>query len=42
MEYAIATLAAAALAALLYVVIESEAVRAGLTSLIERALSVRF
>ncbi|MBE1576811.1 DUF4244 domain-containing protein [Amycolatopsis roodepoortensis] len=41
-EYAIATLAAAALAALLYVVIESEAVRAGLTALIERALSVKF
>ena len=41
-EYAIATLAAAAFAALLYVVIDSEAVRAGLTSLIERALSVKF
>ncbi|RSN53412.1 DUF4244 domain-containing protein [Amycolatopsis sp. WAC 04182] len=41
-EYAIATIAAAALATLLYVIIDSEAVRAGLTSLIERALSVKF
>ncbi|WP_340685321.1 DUF4244 domain-containing protein [Amycolatopsis coloradensis] len=41
-EYAIATLAAAALAAVLYLVIDSEAVRAGLTALIERALSVKF
>ncbi|QXV61112.1 DUF4244 domain-containing protein [Amycolatopsis sp. TNS106] len=41
-EYAIATLAAAALATLLYLVIDSEPVRAGLTALIERALSVKF
>ncbi|UMP05438.1 DUF4244 domain-containing protein [Amycolatopsis sp. EV170708-02-1] len=41
-EYAIATLAAAALGAVLYLVIDSEAVRAGLTALIERALSVKF
>ncbi|MFD6073384.1 DUF4244 domain-containing protein [Amycolatopsis lurida] len=37
-----ATLAAAALATLLYLVIDSEPVRAGLTALIERALSVKF
>ncbi|MFJ8912393.1 DUF4244 domain-containing protein [Amycolatopsis sp. NPDC102389] len=40
-EYAIATLAAAALAAVLYLVLSSDAVVAGLTSLIERALSVK-
>ncbi|MEU3626249.1 DUF4244 domain-containing protein [Amycolatopsis coloradensis] len=41
-EYAIATLAAAALAAVLYLVVTSEDVVAGLTALIERALSVKF
>ncbi|WP_410647744.1 DUF4244 domain-containing protein [Amycolatopsis sp. cmx-4-54] len=41
-EYAIVTLAAAALATVLYLVIDSEAVRSGLTALIERALSVKF
>ncbi|RSN37553.1 DUF4244 domain-containing protein [Amycolatopsis sp. WAC 01416] len=41
-EYAIATLAAAALAAVLYLVVSSEAVVSGLTGLIERALSVKF
>ncbi|EME64241.1 DUF4244 domain-containing protein [Amycolatopsis decaplanina] len=41
-EYAIATLAAAALAAVLYLVVNSEAVVAGLTALVERALSVKF
>ncbi|MFI9455288.1 DUF4244 domain-containing protein [Amycolatopsis sp. NPDC052450] len=41
-EYAIATLAAAALATVLYLVVSSEAVVSGLTGLIERALSVKF
>ncbi|AIG80686.1 MULTISPECIES: DUF4244 domain-containing protein [Amycolatopsis] len=41
-EYAIATLAAAGLAGLLYLVVTSDAVSAGLTALIERALSVKF
>lgn len=41
-EYAIATLAAAALAAVLYLVVNSDAVVDGLTALIERALSVKF
>ncbi|WET79152.1 DUF4244 domain-containing protein [Amycolatopsis sp. QT-25] len=41
-EYAIATLAAAALATVLYLVVSSESVVAGLTGLIERALSVKF
>ncbi len=41
-EYAIGTLAAAGLAALLYLVVTSDAVSAGLTALIERALSVKF
>lgn len=41
-EYAIATLAAAALAAVLYLVVSSDAVVSGLTGLIERALSVKF
>lgn len=41
-EYAIATLAAAALAAVLYLIVTSDAVVDGLTALIERALSVKF
>ncbi|MBB5853499.1 DUF4244 domain-containing protein [Amycolatopsis umgeniensis] len=41
-EYAIATLAAAALAGVLYLIVNGEAVVAGLTALIERALSVKF
>ncbi|WP_181776183.1 DUF4244 domain-containing protein [Amycolatopsis pittospori] len=40
-EYAIATLAAAALAGVLYLIVNSEAVVAGITALIERALSVK-
>ncbi len=40
-EYAIATLAAAALAGVLYLIVNSDAVFAGLTALIERALSVK-
>ncbi len=40
-EYAIATLAAAALAGVLYVIINGESVVAGLTALIERALAVK-
>ncbi|EMD21679.1 DUF4244 domain-containing protein [Amycolatopsis azurea] len=41
-EYAIGTLAAAALAAVLYLIVTSDAVVAGLTALVERALSVKF
>lgn len=41
-EYAIGTLAAAAFAALLYVVVTGDSVLNGLTGLIERALSVSF
>jgi Flp pilus assembly pilin Flp len=41
-EYAIATLAAAALAGVLYTVISGESVVAALTALIERALAVKF
>ncbi|WP_410655894.1 DUF4244 domain-containing protein [Amycolatopsis sp. lyj-112] len=41
-EYAIATLAAAALAGVLYLIISGDAVVAGLTALIERALAVKF
>lgn len=39
-EYAIGTIAAAALATALYVVLSSEAVSSALTGLIQRALSV--
>jgi hypothetical protein len=39
-EYAIGTIAAAAFAALLYAVVTGDSVLAGLTALIERALSV--
>lgn len=41
-EYAIATLAAAALAGVLYTIISGESVVAALTALIERALAVKF
>lgn len=41
-EYAIGTLAAAAFAALLYTVVTGDSVLAGLTSLVERAISVDF
>jgi Flp pilus assembly pilin Flp len=41
-EYAIATLAAAALAGVLYTVISGESVVAALAALIERALAVKF
>lgn len=41
-EYAIGTLAAAAFAALLYTVLTGDSVLAGLTSLVERAISVDF
>ncbi|MFK0245223.1 DUF4244 domain-containing protein [Amycolatopsis azurea] len=41
-EYAIGTLAAAALAAVLYLIVTSDGVVAGLTALVERALSVKF
>lgn len=41
-EYAIGTIAAAALAALLYTVVTGDSVVAKLTSLIERALAVSF
>jgi hypothetical protein len=40
-EYAITALAAAAFAGLLILIISSDTVRAGLTDLIESALSVR-
>ncbi|WP_092537033.1 DUF4244 domain-containing protein [Amycolatopsis arida] len=39
-EYALGTLAAAALAALLYAVVTGDSVLAGLTALVQRALSV--
>ncbi|WP_116051008.1 DUF4244 domain-containing protein [Amycolatopsis palatopharyngis] len=39
-EYAIGTIAAAAFAALLYAVVTGDSVLAGLTALVERALSV--
>ncbi|QUQ69705.1 DUF4244 domain-containing protein [Kutzneria sp. CA-103260] len=41
-EYAIGTLAAAALAAVLYTVVTGQSVTTAITGLIERALSVRF
>ncbi|MEV7553096.1 DUF4244 domain-containing protein [Amycolatopsis sp. NPDC089917] len=41
-EYAIATVAAAALATVLYLVLTSDAVATWLTALVERALSVKF
>ncbi|MFC9256507.1 DUF4244 domain-containing protein [Amycolatopsis thailandensis] len=41
-EYAIAIVAAAALAVVLYLIVTSDAVAAGLTALVERALSVKF
>lgn len=41
-EYAIACIAAAAFAAVLYTVVSGDSVLAGLTSLVERALSVTF
>jgi len=41
-EYAIGTIAAAAFAAVLYAVVSGDSVLDGLTSLVERALSVSF
>lgn len=41
-EYAIGTLAAAAFAAVLYTVVTGDSVLAGLTSLVEQAISVDF
>lgn len=41
-EYAIGTIAAAAFAAVLYTVVTGDSVLGGLTSLVQRALSVRF
>jgi Protein of unknown function (DUF4244) len=41
-EYAIGTIAAAAFAAVLYAVVTGDSVVSGLTSLIQRALSVSF
>lgn len=41
-EYAIGTLAAAALAAVLYMIVTGDSVTSALTSLIEQALSVDF
>jgi uncharacterized protein DUF4244 len=41
-EYAIGTIAAAAFAAVLYAVVSGDSVLDGLTSLVERALSVTF
>lgn len=41
-EYAIGTIAAAAFAAVLYTVVTGNSVLGGLTSLVQRALSVRF
>ncbi len=41
-EYAIGTIAAAAFAAVLYSVVTGESVVSGLTSLVQRALSVSF
>lgn len=40
-EYAVGTLAAAALAAVLYVIVTSDAVSTALTGLIQRALTVK-
>lgn len=40
-EYAVGTLAAAALAAVLYVIVTSDAVSTALTALIQRALTVK-
>lgn len=41
-EYAIGTVAAAALAAILYTVVTGESIVSGLTTLIQRALTVAF
>ncbi|MQA09160.1 MAG: DUF4244 domain-containing protein [Pseudonocardiaceae bacterium] len=41
-EYAIGTIAAAAFAAVLYAVVTGDSIVSGLTSLVERALSVSF
>jgi thiamine monophosphate synthase len=41
-EYAIGTIAAAALAAVLYTVVTGDSVVSAITGLIDRALSVRF
>ncbi|GLY68612.1 DUF4244 domain-containing protein [Amycolatopsis taiwanensis] len=41
-EYAIGTVAAAALAAILYTVVTGDSIVSGLTSLIQRALTVAF
>jgi|SRR5689334_5625872 uncharacterized protein DUF4244 len=41
-EYAIGTVAAAALAAILYTVVTGESIVSGLTNLIQRALTVAF
>lgn len=41
-EYAVGTVAAAALAAVLYVVVSGDSITLALTSLIERAISVDF
>ena len=41
-EYAIGTIAAAAVAALLYAIVTGDSVLTALTSLIERAISVDF
>jgi hypothetical protein len=41
-EYAVGTIAAAALAAVLYVVVTGQSVTAGLSALVNRALAVHF
>ncbi|EHR53183.1 hypothetical protein SacmaDRAFT_5014 [Saccharomonospora marina XMU15] len=41
-EYAIGTIAAAALAAVLYGIVTGDSITSALTSLVERALSVEF
>lgn len=41
-EYAVGTVAAAAFAALLYAILTSDSVVSGLTSLVQRALTVSF
>lgn len=41
-EYAVGTIAAAAFAAVLYAVVTGDSVVSGLTSLVQRALAVRF
>jgi hypothetical protein len=41
-EYAIGTIAAAAFAAVLYAVVTGDSIVSGLTSLVQRALSVSF